>query len=137
LEQALHLEATNFASVYVENLGDGSFKISNLPIEAQISSVNDFVISDFNQDGNADVLLAGNLFDAEVETTRADAGYGLLMLGDGNGHFKALSKKESGFFVPYDVKCLQVINCDNRPLILVGCNNAALKVFDCRKAMQP
>ncbi|MBK8501265.1 MAG: hypothetical protein IPL46_03130 [Saprospiraceae bacterium] len=97
LDQALHLESTNFASVYVENLGDGSFKISNLPIEAQISSVNDFVINDFDQDGHADVLLAGNLFDAEVETTRADAGFGLLMLGDGAGHFKPLSKKKVDF----------------------------------------
>ena len=137
LEKALHLEALNFASIYIENLGDGTFKVSELPVEAQISSVNDFIIRDFNQDGNLDVLLAGNLFDAEVETTRADAGFGLLMTGDGTGHFKALSKKESGFFVPYDVKSLNVVKQENKSLILVGCNNAPLRIYDCTKSMNP
>jgi hypothetical protein len=59
------------------------------------------------------------------------------MLGDGRGHFKSLAKKESGFFVPYDVKSLNVLHCSNRSLILAGCNNSALKVFDCGKSMEP
>ena len=131
LDQALHLQATNFASVYIENLGDGQFKVSPLPRLAQISAVNDFVIHDFNMDGHSDVLLGGNLFDAEVETARADAGFGLLLLGDGAGNFRPLSKKESGFFVPYDLKSLNMIQYHNRPLILAGCNNHELKIFDC------
>lgn len=137
LEQALHLEALNFASIYVENLGNGLFKVRELPVQAQISSVNDFVVRDFNQDGHQDILLAGNLFDAEVETTRADGGFGLVMLGDGAGGFKVLSKKESGFFAPYDVKSLNILKYDNKPLILVGCNNAPMRIFDCNKSINP
>lgn len=137
LEKALHLEALNFASVYVENLGGGQFQVRNLPVDAQISSVNDFAVKDFNQDGHMDVLLAGNLFDAEVETTRADAGFGLLMLGDGTGQFSPLSKKESGFAVPYDVKNLSILKYDNKPLIIVGCNNAPVRIFDCNKSINP
>jgi enediyne biosynthesis protein E4 len=137
LADALHLEATNFASLYIENQGGGRFRVSPLPIDAQISTVNDFIVHDFNQDGHPDVLMAGNMFDAEVETTRADGGFGLLMLGDGTGHFKPLSKKESGFFVPYDVKSLSTVNHNGKTLVLVGCNNAPLRLFDCRKSMNP
>ena len=129
LEQALHLEANDFSSCYAENLGSGRFKISTLPVDAQISSINDFVIDDFNGDDHLDILLAGNLYDAEVETARADAGYGLLLLGDGKGGFSPISKDESGFYVPYDVKSLETIKSGGQKIILVGCNNDEMKVF--------
>ena len=130
LEKALHLEANTFASVYIENLGEGKFKVSPLPMKAQISSINDFVLDDFNGDSRMDILVAGNLYDAEVETTRADAGYGLLLLGDGHGAFSPIEKKQSGFYTPYDVKSLNTINIDDRKLILVGCNNGKMQVFE-------
>jgi len=88
LENALHYEATTFASTYFENKGDGTFEAHELPMLAQISSVNDFIVEDFNTDGHLDILLAGNLYHAEVETARNDAGYGLLLLGDGKGNFE-------------------------------------------------
>ncbi len=128
LESALHLEATTFASIYLENSG-GSFKVHHLPVQAQITSINDFVIDDFDGDGSKDVLLAGNLFDAEVETARADAGYGLMLLGDGKGNWKPLEKTESGFFVPYDVKSLDILKSKMGSAILVGSNNDLMRIF--------
>ncbi len=97
LEKALHLEANTFASVYIENLGEGKYRVSPLPMVAQISSINDFILDDFNGDSKVDILAAGNLYDAEVETTRADAGYGLLLLGDGFGGFRPNRKKKEWF----------------------------------------
>ncbi|NND05019.1 MAG: VCBS repeat-containing protein [Saprospiraceae bacterium] len=129
LENALHYDATSFASIYIENLGNGDFQVSTLPSLAQISSINDFVVHDFNQDGHKDLMIAGNLFSAEVETTRADSGYGLIMLGDSKGHFAPLPKEKSGFFAPYDVKSLLQIKCADHSLVLTGCNNDSLKVF--------
>ncbi|NND35394.1 MAG: VCBS repeat-containing protein, partial [Saprospiraceae bacterium] len=129
LEQALHLEANNFASIYAENIGNGNFRISQLPVEAQVSSINDFVVDDFNGDHHLDVLLAGNLYDAEVETARADAGWGLLLLGDGKGGFETASKMVSGFYLPYDVKSLIPIKSGDEKMILAGCNNDKLRVF--------
>ncbi|MEM6967020.1 MAG: VCBS repeat-containing protein, partial [Bacteroidota bacterium] len=85
LEKALHYSAQTFASAYIENQGNGNFKMTPLPNEAQISSINDFVIQDFDGDKKMDVLLAGNLFPAEIETPRNDAGNGLLLKGDGQG----------------------------------------------------
>lgn len=129
LANALHYEATSFASTYFENLGNGEFKTHPLPQMAQLSSINDLIINDFNGDTHLDILLAGNLYNAEVETTRNDAGYGLLLAGNGKGDFKAINRKESGFFVPYNVKQMTTLQSKNGQLILVGCNDDALQVF--------
>jgi hypothetical protein len=133
LEQALHYEATTFASSYIENLGNGKFQLHPLPTEAQFSSINDIIIDDFTQDTHLDVLVAGNLYASEIRTPRNDAGYGLLLTGDGKGGFTSISPEESGFFVPYDVKSLASLQGQTGKLILVGCNNDFLRVFQLNK----
>lgn len=129
LENALHREATTFASTWFENLGDGRFESHPLPTLAQLSSVNALIVDDFTQDGHLDILIAGNLYAAEVETTRNDAGFGLLLSGDGQGDFTPATPAESGFFVPYDVKSMRPLQSHNTRLLLVGCNNDRLQIF--------
>ena len=129
LENALHYEATTFASTYFENKGDGNFEAHPLPQMAQLSSINDIIIEDFNGDKQLDILVAGNLYNAEVETTRNDAGYGLLLVGDGQGDFKPINRQESGFFVPYNVKNMAALQGNTNRMILVGCNDDYLQVF--------
>ena len=68
--------------MYLENKG-GKFKVHQLPVEAQISSVNEILVNDYDKDGYLDILLAGNLLVSEVETPRNDAGYGLFLKGNG------------------------------------------------------
>ncbi len=130
LNQSLNYEAKTFASSYIENLGDGRFEIHPLPHTAQYSSINDILIEDFNNDGHLDMLFAGNLYNAEVETARNDAGFGLLMLGDGNGQFEVVRKRDSGFFVPYNVKSMASLRGMDSRFILVGCNDDNLQVFE-------
>ncbi len=129
LANALHYEATTFASTYYENLGNGEFEAHPLPQMAQLSSINDFIIDDFNADTHLDILLAGNLYNAEVETTRNDAGFGLLLAGDGKGDFETVNRNDSGFFVPYNVKQMATVRNKNGRLILVGCNDDELRFF--------
>ena len=88
LDNSLHYKAKTFASSYVENLGNGNFKLSSLPFKAQLSNINDILVDDFNEDGNLDLVTIGNLFVSEIETPRNDAGNGLLMYGNGNGSFE-------------------------------------------------
>ncbi|MEM9674919.1 MAG: VCBS repeat-containing protein [Bacteroidota bacterium] len=129
LEESLNYEATTFASAYLENDGNGSFKFHALPNEAQFSSVNDIVTADYNQDQYLDIILAGNLYGAEIETARNDAGIGLVMLGNGKGQFIPLTPAESGFFVPSDAKSLEVVKGNQGTQILVGINNGPLQIF--------
>ncbi|WP_372793896.1 VCBS repeat-containing protein [Lutibacter sp.] len=129
LDEALYLKVQTFASSFIENLGSGEFKISQLPIQAQFSNINDIIVQDLNYDGNLDLIIAGNLFVSEIETTRNDAGTGLVLLGDGNNNFEPISNDKSGFFVNKDVKKLKLLLDKNQQLILVGNNNEKLQIF--------
>lgn len=129
LDQALHYQAKTFASVYFENKGDGEFEAHPLPQMAQLSSVNSILTGDFNNDHKIDLLLAGNLYNAEVETTRNDAGFGLLLLGDGEGHFTAQLPEESGFYVPQQIRKLSEIEIGGEHHILAISNNDQIQLF--------
>ena len=67
LEKALRLHANSFKSTILLN-NNGNFNSINLPFEAQLSSINDFIVDDYNNDGIKDILAIGNLYNAEVET---------------------------------------------------------------------
>ncbi|MGB3780254.1 MAG: VCBS repeat-containing protein [Tunicatimonas sp.] len=129
LQSALHYQATTFASTYLENRGDGSFVSHPLPNEAQVSSINDILVKDFDQDGHQDLLVAGNLYTSEVETPRNDAGMGLLLRGDGHGRFQPVAAQQSGILLPYDVKKLATATTSKRLLILSAVNNGPLRSF--------
>ncbi|MEM6699718.1 MAG: FG-GAP-like repeat-containing protein, partial [Bacteroidota bacterium] len=122
LESALHYTATNFASCYLENKGNGELVFRTLPFEAQFSSVNDIIVQDFDQDGNLDALLGGNLHASEVETTRHDASIGVLLKGSGTGDFEVVPYTKSGINLRKDVKKLVTIKTQEGLLIAVGNN---------------
>ena len=129
LDRALNYKAKTFASSYIENLGNGKFSIHKLPTKAQFSSINDILINDYNGDDKLDILIAGNLYNSEIETVRNDAGKGLLMLGDGKGNFDPLHKDISGFFAPFNVKSMKNIMINNEPHIILGCNDDMLQLI--------
>jgi hypothetical protein len=130
LNEALHLKAETFASCYFENDGKGNFKIHNFPNEAQLSSINDMIIDDFNEDGNLDILAAGNLFEMEIVTPRNDGSIGVYMEGDGKGSFKLKPSGETGFFAPNDVKSMALIKLKTGDKqVLIGNNNGKLQRF--------
>ena len=126
LESSLHYQVKSFASIYLENR-NGEFIIRELPNLAQLSSINQILVEDYNKDGHLDALLAGNLFASEVETPRNDAGIGLFMQGDGKGNFKPISASESGFYTSGDVKDMTKITLNNKDYIIVAKNNDYLQ----------
>lgn len=133
LKNSLHYSADTFASVYIENLGNGQFKITDLPNVAQLSNLNDMLVRDFNGDGALDVLAVGNLYVSEIETPRNDAGTGLLLLGDGKGSFSAKRGSEIGFFADRDAKKLITLSNVQNDYFLVGNNDDVLQIFELQK----
>ena len=130
LSSALHYKAKTFASSYMENLGNGKFKISELPIEAQFSNISDIIIEDVNGDNHLDIIAAGNMYGSEIETTRNDAGIGVVLLGDSKNGFKSVNHIQSGFFVNKDVKKLKLLEEDNKKYLFVINNNDQLQSFE-------
>jgi enediyne biosynthesis protein E4 len=95
---ARRLTATTPDSMILLNRGD-HFEPRPLPIEAQFAPAFGISVADFNGDGNEDVFLAQNFFGVDAETSRHDAGIGLILLGDGRGNFRPLSPREAGFSI--------------------------------------
>lgn len=128
IETALHYQAKLFSSVILIN-DKGKFTIKKLPMEAQLSTVNGIIIKDFDGDGKKDILIAGNHFDVEVETTPADASPGVFLTGLGNMNFRASRPLESGFFTPSNVKDIQAIQTATGWGVLVSSNDDKLRYF--------
>lgn len=128
-KKALQYEAQTFASILLEN-EDGQLRVKPLPIEAQFSAVNGIIPADFNQDGKLDLLVAGNKFESEIETTRADGSPGFVFTQH-QGQLKALKPQQSGFFMPYNVKDLSPIQLGTKGEIgiLVAINDGPLHLY--------
>jgi len=130
LKGALILQAGNFKTSFFKNNGSGKFQISDLPLQAQLSTINGMIAEDFDGDGNLDIVMNGNDYGTEVSVGRYDALNGLYMRGDGNGNFVAKSISESGIFIPGNGKALvKARDAAGKCLIIGGQNRGALKVF--------
>jgi len=129
IKGAYKLQANHFETSYIENVGNGKFKLTSLPQLVQVSPVNGMIVDDANSDGNLDVVMVGNDFGNEVFFGRYDAFTGLVLLGDGKGAFEVLPSAKSGFLVSGDAKGLARISSVKGDLYIATQNRDSLKVF--------
>jgi hypothetical protein len=129
VDSSLALHARTFATCYIENLGNGKFRMKQLHNLAQTAPVNSILCNDYNGDGKTDMLMAGNCYAFEPETGRCDAFTGLLMKGDGKGNFTPVISRESGFYNQSDTRAMIELNVKNEKWIVTGNNNESVKVF--------
>jgi hypothetical protein len=125
---SVHRMAYEFSSIILVN-EKGKFKIKKLPVQAQFSTLNGIVIRDCDEDGIKDLIIGGNRFDVEIETTPSDASPGFVLIGNGNLEYDVKMPFESGFFIPHNVKDMQLITSGPEFFILVSSNNDTLRVF--------
>lgn len=137
LKEAVVVKATVFESSYFENLGKGKYKRHALPVQAQLAPLNQMVTGDFNGDGHTDIAAVGNDFGTEVNNGRYNALNGLILAGDGKGHFTAQTILQSGFYVPGDGKGLvKLKGAGNHTLLAATQNRGSLKVFRMNKGQR-
>ena len=130
LDEAYVVCTQTFESSYIENLGNGKFKIKALPLVAQVGPIYGMITEDFDNDGNLDVLLSGNSYAPEVLSGRDDAMIGLLLRGDGKGNFIPMHNAKSGFVSDLDSKGMaKIILANGQSLIVVGNNSNKTKSF--------
>lgn len=116
-------------SSYIENLGNGKFEVTALPVTSQASPVFGIRPADINGDGWLDLLLVGNSYAPEVEFGSYDSFLGQCLLGDGKGNFTELTSASSGFEVAGDAKALTTIVRDGKTNYLASQNQGELKIF--------
>ncbi|MFY0625803.1 MAG: VCBS repeat-containing protein [Reichenbachiella sp.] len=125
LENALHYEATSFEHTWFENM-NGKFMPHSLPALSQISSIETMVSFDYNGDQYPDLLIAGNLHQAEVETTRNDASIGLVLKGTNLG-FVAVPPIKSGLMVRGEVRSIKKLSNESFLFVL---NDQQVQIWD-------
>ena len=131
--ESLHYEVVEFQSGIFLNEGNDGFVFSAFPIEAQTAPINSIVYNDFDGDAIKDLLMAGNNYQSEVETTRADAGTGIFLKGFSIGRFKYISNRTTGFFADKDVRGMAELKSAKGNKILVVNNNDFQQIFEISK----
>ncbi len=99
----------------------------------QSAPINVGLVEDINSDGNPDLILAGNKYGTEVETTRMDGSFGFICLGDGKGNFELLAPYESGLYIEGECKSLKWIDIQNERYLVAAVNNGPLQFFKWNK----
>lgn len=108
LEGVAKLQANMLASIILINKGDFEFEVMEMPIEAQFSPIYAIVSNDFDEDGDMDLLLGGNLFNVKPEIGRHDATYGVYLENLGDTNFKTV-KDGAGFIAKGEIRDMKVV----------------------------
>jgi hypothetical protein len=124
LKSAKQLSADYFETTYFEN-NNGVFTAHKLPLQANFFPVFTISTGDFDHDGKLDILLAGNTEHARIKIGKIDAGYGVLLKGDGKGHFEYVSQLQSGLLVKGCTR--DIINLNGNVIFTV--NNSAPVIY--------
>ena len=69
------------------NNGEQKFTAVPLPWQAQLSPLKTAIARDMNGDGFADVLMAGNFYENNVQLGRNDADFGTMLINKGGSKF--------------------------------------------------
>jgi len=124
LKSANQLSANHFETTYFEN-NKGVFEAKSLPMQANFFPVFAISTGDFDRDGKQDILLAGNTDHARIKIGKIDAGYGVLLKGDGAGHFEYVPQLKSSLNVKGCTRDILKLNGKNSDRVLFTLNNDA------------
>jgi enediyne biosynthesis protein E4 len=129
LSKAKRYEVNTLETGVVINEGNGKFSFKALPFEAQWSPTYAILAEDFDKDGQSDLFIGGNFFEAKPEIGRMDANYGLI-LREGKNGYSALPFSQSGMKIKGAVRDATKIKVGNKDLLFVVQNNDKLLIFN-------
>jgi len=127
LESASEYEANTFMSYLLLN-EDGQFNIKPLPAQAQSFPMLSCEEFDVDGDGYKDLIIAGSIYNTEVETPRWDAGTGLVLKSNRSDGYDVLSPKEAGLFLDGNIKSLTTMEVGARNYLIGGVNSGLLSI---------
>jgi len=114
------------SGVFVNN--NGKFEFKPFPKEAQVSNINDILVSDLNMDGRPDLILVGNSDAPRISLGRNDASNGLVLINE-KGNFVPYGFEKTGFYAPYNAQRIAFVKTQNSYFWLVANNSYKLQTF--------
>jgi hypothetical protein len=115
------------------NDGNGKFVLQVLPFDAQLSSINAIQIADVNSDQKLDLLLGFNQYDWLPQFSRMDAGYGGLLLNNGNRTFSFLHTNQSGIQIIGETRDIKPIKINGNQSFIFIQNNAQPIIYQLKR----
>ena len=107
-------------------INDGSgFYFEPLPTAMQISFLQDFLVSDLNDDGFADILSVGNFYASSIQEGRYSADRGSMLAWQSSG-YQILSNHEIGLSLKGNARRIKSLNFQGNELIMVARNNDSI-----------
>lgn len=128
IKSAKKLDVDNFETTYFEN-DNGIFKAKKLPLQANFFPVYAIATGDFDHDGNQDIVLGGNTDKARIKIGKIDAGYGLLLKGDGKGNFTYVPQLNSGLVVKGCIRDIIKTGNKGTEKLIFAVNNQKPQVY--------
>ncbi|MBT8299643.1 MAG: RNA-binding protein, partial [Maribacter sp.] len=122
-------EANEFSSILLLSDGKGAFEKKKLPIQAQQFPILNSVFLDINNDGFEDCIVAGNIYETEVETPRLDAISGIVLLSNGIDGYSVLNQEKTGLYLEGNVKDISLIKFKKSNILLNSVNNNRLTAY--------
>ena len=125
LSEAIKLEVNTLSSIVLINNGDFNFEVKRLPVEAQFAPVYAIAADDFDNDGDLDIVLGGNLYNVKPEVGRYDATYGVYLENDGHLNFNS-QEGGKGFLLNGEIRDFII----NNKKLIVARNSDSLAIFN-------
>jgi hypothetical protein len=128
LTNTLQRNGYQLFSCYVENIGNHTFYMQPLPIEAQFAPIFGMLADDFNNDHYLDILFVGNTQSTEIINGWCDASYGGVLLGNGKGDFEFAENRKTSWWIEEDAKALARVQ-GNPSIFLTSINSGPLQTY--------
>ena len=131
IQESIRLEINTLDSMLFRNDGKGKFIAEPLPFLSQMAPIMDLAITDLNQDGLKEIIVAQNFNAAQRETGRMNAGLGVVIEMKSDKSLNELWPRESGFHSRSDPRrvILEDFGKDGKFEILLGQNNGKFQLF--------
>ncbi|HJS54588.1 MAG TPA: VCBS repeat-containing protein, partial [Chitinophagaceae bacterium] len=127
LRTAHLLVANYFANVILINNGNWNFTSKELPWGAQLTPYRDATITDINNDGKPDILLAGNFYPNNIQMGQYDADYGTALINNGDGNFSCILLSNAA--LKGEVRHIRKINSGKNEVFILARNNDSLRII--------
>ena len=120
------------SSMIAMNDGQGNFEMRRLNDEAQLSCINAFAVLDLDEDGDEDVVCAGNNHYLLPQFSLLDASRGEVLINDG-GALTYMDPRTTGLNLQGTVRELAVIDKNGKKNLLAMINNQRAKLLQLNK----
>jgi len=129
LQNAGKLQAAVMQTILLQNNAGKNFELKSLPAEAQYAPTYAATATDINEDGNVDIILAGNNSFTRIKFGNYRANHGVVLLGDGKNNFSYLPQPQSGLNIKGAVRSMQSVNVNGKHCLLFAINDDDLLAY--------